>query len=531
MSTGPINSPTRTLVPRALHTQPLVPPHPAPEELPPSKNDRMSVNMPTGQTAPLAAVVAAAKAEMSKHIGNEVVAGARALHERGYVYPRDLGANYCHKYSDCSKSVGCCADFVSDSYKEMSKSMGKPEYDIGAQMQAKGYNPHYCPSMVAYFQKEQALLPAPKEGGKAHVGDVVFFNWNNTGVADPHHVAVVTKVDANGFPIELMESRHLNSPTEVTTLTPGDYRSEHIVAIGRLKEATSDDEAANLLPPMEVALAPGVASSWGSADARFNGNASGNGGSVARTHESQVRRHAGTPTGYEPFRQREFLEQLASSYGVAFSIMDSLAKALASEGEMPVEALAKKAEKKGVPKAQALALAKKLIAKRHELRKAAPASLDTAKLLGKMSAAQIEKVLAERGSPLAGKNFGEFILQMEQKYGVPAVQFLAQATMESNLGKVGYTQGEHFNIGNLRPGSSWDGPTVSGGSGTFRSYGSAEEGIEDYFKLLSGPSYQGKSLDEQLFTYAPPSENDSTLYTDTVKQLIAKWTAPEPIIN
>jgi flagellum-specific peptidoglycan hydrolase FlgJ len=119
---------------------------------------------------------------------------------------------------------------------------------------------------------------------------------------------------------------------------------------------------------------------------------------------------------------------------------------------------------------------------------------------------------------------GEFVLQMEAKYGVPAAQFLAQATMESGLGKEGYTQGEHHNIGNLRPGSSWDGPTVSGSSGSFRSYGSWEEGIEDYFKLLSGPLYAGKSLEAQIFTYAPPVENDSNHYYDTVKQLISGWT-------
>ncbi|MNY38710.1 Mannosyl-glycoprotein endo-beta-N-acetylglucosaminidase [compost metagenome] len=96
--------------------------------------------------------------------------------------------------------------------------------------------------------------------------------------------------------------------------------------------------------------------------------------------------------------------------------------------------------------------------------------------------------------------------------------------MESGIGKVGSTQGEHHNIGNIRPGSSWDGPTVTTGSGSFRSYGSWEEGIEDFYKLMSGPLYAGKSLEDQINTYAPPSENDTNSYINTIKDLMTKWT-------
>ncbi|HEY9854645.1 MAG TPA: glucosaminidase domain-containing protein [Stenomitos sp.] len=523
MSTGRIDSTHRSApVRKAAETRPLD--EPAKEPKRPAQTDRLSLQSQPGKASGLSDVVAAAKSQNQKLIGNAVVDGARTLHTRGYVYPPDLGANYYHKYNDGGRSVGCCADFVCDSYKEMSKSLGKPQYDIGAQMEAKGYNPHYCPSMIQYFQKEQTLLPAPKDGGKAHVGDVVFFDWDGNGKADPDHVAVVTKVDAQGNPTELMESRHFNSPSEITTMTPGDRRWNCIVGIGRLKDATSDDEAANALPPIGPSSAPGDAGSRGSANPTVGGGAAGNGGSVAHTAPSDVRTSEGKATNYQPFHKTEFLQNLAASYGVAFDIMKQLADALASDSDMTVDQLAQLAEKKGVPKEKAQELAKKLMEKKAELKKAGAASPDTAKLMGKLSAEKIEQILTDRGSPLAGKHMGEFIVQMEEKYGVPAAQFLAQATMESGLGKTGYTQGDHHNIGNLRPGSSWEGPTVSGGSGTFRSYGSWEEGVEDYFKLLSGPMYQGKSLQDQIYTYAPPSENDSSKYYDTVVSLINQWT-------
>ena len=521
--TGPIQqSPTVQPVRRGTPTTPIGDPQPQSQR---TQTDQLQVqNAPTA--TPLSSVVAAAKAQNQQLIGNTIVDGARALHTRGYVYPPDLGPSYSHQYSPDGKSVGCCADFVADSYKEMAKSLNKPEYDIGAQMEAKGYNPHYCPSMIQYFQKEQTLLPSPAEGTRCHVGDAVFFNWDGSGKADPSHVAVVTKVDDQGRPLELMESRSLNHPSEVTTIRPGDGRYESIVAIGRLKDATSDDEAANKLPPLGPSSAPGDAPSGGTGARDYSGGGRGNGGTVANGPSTDIPSRSGTPTNYQPFHKGEWMQGLSDTFGVSLGIIQELANAIANGGDMSVDALAAEAMKKD-PKLtpeKAKALATKMLERKADLRKAAPASGDTAKYLGKMSANQIEKVLVDRHSPLAGKHMGEFILQMEQKYGVPAAQFLAQATMESGLGKTGYTQGSHYNIGNLRPGSSWTGPTVSGSAGSFRSYGSPEEGIEDYFKLLGGGTYKGKSLHDQIFTYAPPSENNSQHYLDQVQSMMTKWT-------
>lgn len=521
--TGPIDgSGGVRYVPRQAPTRPLA----APEPTPPLRGtaDQRSTQGGAARPSGLTEIAARVRVENQKQIGNAIVDGARTLHTRGYVYPPDLKDNYFHRYNPDGKSVGCCADFVCDSYKEMSKTLGKPEYDIGARMEAKGYNPHYCPSMIQFFQKEEKLLPPPKDGGKAQVGDVVFFDWDGNGKADPDHVAVVTKVDALGNPSELMESRHFNSPTEVTTMTPGDHRWNKIVAIGRLSDATSDNEAANALPSLGASNAPGDGLSRGASDHRVAGGAAGNGGPVRSTPASEVRHEAGTPTNYQPFHRNQWLAGLAAEFGVPFDILGALAEAIANDSDMSVDQVAKAAEDKGVPKDKAQALAKKLVEKKQELRKANSASGDTAKYMGKMSAEKIEAVLSERGSPLAGKQMGEYILQMEQKYGVPASQFLAQATMESGIGKDGFTQGEHHNIGNLRKGSTWEGPTVNGGSGAYRSYGSWEEGIEDYFKLLSGPTYAGKSLHDQIYTYAPPSENDTAGYLNAVQNMMDKWT-------
>jgi flagellum-specific peptidoglycan hydrolase FlgJ len=483
-------------------------------------------------------IAAKAKKAAAEHIGNAVVDGSRKLHSNGYIYPPNLTSNYYHKPG----KVGCCADFVADSYAEAAKSLNNPKLDIGARMKAMPApmnNPHYCPSMIQFFQKEETLL---KPNAKPQVGDVVFFDWDGNGAKDPDHVAIVSKVHPDGT-LELMESRKFNQPSEITTMKPGDSRYNNVVGWGRMKDATADNDAAlqleslGSMPSRPGAFDTGAPPSGSTNPASAVGVGHGRpasqpAGSPAPTVQS------GKPSNYTPGGDdRDMVNEFAKAAEwpphVTESMMDFLTKFLdkirqssdMSEEQME-EALTSELEKKGVPKDQASKMAKSMVKelKNNKEKIAKAPSGDTAKLIGKLSPEKIEKILADRGSPLAGKNMGEFIVKMEAKYGVPAAQFLAQATMESGLGKEGYTQGEHHNIGNLRPGSSWDGPTVSGSSGSFRSYGSWEEGTEDYFKLLSGPIYSGKSLKDQIFTYAPPVENDSSHYYDTVKDLIAGWT-------
>lgn len=470
-------------------------------------------------TAEVAAAAKAAKAEQVVQMGNKIVDGARSLHTNGYTYPPDLGANYRH----VSGKIGCCADFVCDSYKQAG-------FSIGQDMESKGFNPHYCPSMIKYFQDNQTLL---QPNAKAQVGDAVFFDWNGNGAADPDHVAVVTKVDDQGRPIELMESRKFNQPTEVTTLNwnPPDSRASKIVGYGRLKDATADNAAANLLPPL-----PSTGSGGGGGGGSSSSSAAGSSNRNSGLNDpGSATRTTGKSTGYIPPKTAlMILNMILQAIGLDPATvgdeeaMAQFAAELAKNPNANVQELAKKfglnipADKLDAFKQQVTAHAGDLM----EAGKVAEAaSADTAKWLGKLSANDIEGILNQRGSPLAGQGMGDFILQMEKKYGVPAAQFLAMGTMESNLGQTGYTQGENHNIGNIRPGSSWEGNTVSGSAGEFRSYDTAQEGIEDYFKLLSGPLYAGKTLADQINTYAPPSENDTNNYINTVVNLIDGWTS------
>lgn len=492
----------------------------------------------TPSVASTSDVAAKARKAAAEHIGNAVVDGSRKLHSNGYIYPPNLTSNYYHKPG----KVGCCADFVADSYAEAAKALNNPKLDIGARMKAMPApmnNPHYCPSMIQFFQQEETLL---KPGAKPQVGDVVFFDWDGNGAKDPDHVAIVSKVYPDGT-LELMESRKFNQPSEITTMKPGDSRYNNVVGWGRMKDATADNDAAMQLEPLgSMPSRPGAFDTGAPPSGSRNpAAAAGVGHGRPATQPSGAPAptvQSGKPSNYQPGADdRELAKGLAGAAGwpphLTEQMQDFLTKFLQqirqsanmSEEQME-EALTQELEKKGVPKEEASKMAKSMVKeiKANKEKIAKTPSGDTAKLMGKLSAEKIEKILADRGSPLAGKNMGEFVLQMEAKYGVPAAQFLAQATMESGLGKEGYTQGEHHNIGNLRPGSSWDGPTVSGSSGAFRSYDSWEEGIEDYFKLLSGPLYAGKSLQDQIFTYAPPSENDSSHYVDTVKKLISGWT-------
>lgn len=151
-----------------------------------------------------------------------IAQGALKLHNSGYKYPENLTTKYRH----VPGKIGCCADFVCDSYKEAG-------YDIGGDMVNKGYNPHYCPSMIGYFRKYQTLLGSD---AKVQVGDTLFFDWDGGGQSDPDHVAVVMKVDDQGRPIQIAESSHFNSPTEINSISwnPADYRARKIVAIGRM---------------------------------------------------------------------------------------------------------------------------------------------------------------------------------------------------------------------------------------------------------------------------------------------------------
>lgn len=205
---------------------------------PATDQDRASLSGAKG-TRPLAEALAEARARNPlATFGNKVVEGSRELIQNGYRYPPNLTTQYYH----APGKVGCCADFVADSY-------ARAGFPLGQDARAKGYNPHYCPSMIQYFRKEQQLV---SKDSKAHVGDAVFFDWDRDGTAD--HLAIVTRVDERGRPTEIMESNRFNQPAHASPVDAGKLAS--VMAYGRLEGAGADDGAAAQLPPVTNPAGP-----------------------------------------------------------------------------------------------------------------------------------------------------------------------------------------------------------------------------------------------------------------------------------
>jgi hypothetical protein len=222
---------------------------------PEAQRDRANLSGTQG-TRPLSEAVAEAQQKNPlATFGNKVVDGSRSLILDGYRYPPNLTSQYYH----APGKVGCCADFVADSYANAG-------YNLGADAKSKGYNPHYCPSMIKYFANEQQLI---SKDSPAHVGDAVFFDWDKDGTSD--HLAIITKVDANGKPIEIMESNQFNQPAHSSPMDP--RRLGAVMAYGRLEGAGADDGAAALLPAI-TNPAPRSGPSYGATGSGSYGHAS-----------------------------------------------------------------------------------------------------------------------------------------------------------------------------------------------------------------------------------------------------------------
>ena len=148
-----------------------------------------------------------------------------------------------------------------------------------------------------------------------------------------------------------------------------------------------------------------------------------------------------------------------------------------------------------------------------------------------LNAQQIDGILRAAGSPAAGS--GESFVKWGQKYNIDPAYALAFFAMESSYGTnpawVGNMgNGEYSNsIGNIRyygaPSPTRD-PQYHDGNG-YRAYGSWDEGIHDWFELLtSDPNYNGLHTVEQIVPiYAPNTENDTANYVATVNGLVDGW--------
>ncbi len=331
MSTGPIEQRQRSASVR--RTAPL-PANPQPQGAAPAvaSGDRASLSGTTG-TRPLSAALAEAQAKNPlATLGNSVVTGSRDLIEGGYRYP----PNDTNQYYHIAGKIGCCADFACDSY-------AKAGDDIAQQMSQLGYNPHYCPSMVQYFQAHQLLI---SPHSRAHVGDMVFFNWDGSGTAD--HVAIVTKVDANGVPTQIAESSNFNQPAHLTTVNS--YLLSHMIAFGRVKGAGADDGAAAQLSPITnpaPAEGPeaGSSSSYGGDSGTYASAPAGSGYDAPGAATSVP----SEPTSAEnELAQLMLLDSLYDMLGKDFGISPANAKALL-DAKRAGKDVAAEARKLGIP--------------------------------------------------------------------------------------------------------------------------------------------------------------------------------------
>lgn len=142
-----------------------------------------------------------------------------------------------------------------------------------------------------------------------------------------------------------------------------------------------------------------------------------------------------------------------------------------------------------------------------------------------ISAAQIDSILRQAGSPAAG--LGQTIYDLGVRYGINPAFALAVFSHETSLGtNYGNLNAGTRQWGNIRCTASW---TASGGqcsAGGFRSYPSYTAAVEDFYRLIADTYVRGwglRTVGAILGTYAPPSENDTAGYIAQVTRLIRSW--------
>ncbi len=135
-----------------------------------------------------------------------------------------------------------------------------------------------------------------------------------------------------------------------------------------------------------------------------------------------------------------------------------------------------------------------------------------------ISAALIDTILAEYGSPAAGQ--GATFAALGAQYGIDPAFALAFYVQESHCGTRGVARFTH-GIGNIRwtPGfASYEG---------YRAYPDYVAGIRDWFQLIRTLYVDGWGLQTVAAIvprYAPVGDNnDPAAYTATVEALVAAW--------
>jgi hypothetical protein len=141
-----------------------------------------------------------------------------------------------------------------------------------------------------------------------------------------------------------------------------------------------------------------------------------------------------------------------------------------------------------------------------------------------ISAAAIDAILAKYGSPAAGT--GQTWVALGQHYGIdPAYAvafFIHESSAGTNPGWAGIKSdgSTTHNVGNI----------ICAGYATcygrFRDYPSWDEGIGDWYKLISQEYVNGRgaaSVEQIIPIYAPSFENDVNGYIQSVVGLVDEW--------
>jgi hypothetical protein len=150
----------------------------------------------------------------------------------------------------------------------------------------------------------------------------------------------------------------------------------------------------------------------------------------------------------------------------------------------------------------------------------APVQADRYSLIAppSLSVAQIESVLARYGSPAVGQ--GQVLYELGVKYGIDPAYALAFFVHESGCGTKGVARFTH-SLGNIRWSSGFE--NYEG----YRMYGSWQEGMEDWYKLITDLYINGwglKTVDAIVPVYAPAADsNNPPVYIASVKSMVDSW--------
>jgi hypothetical protein len=136
-----------------------------------------------------------------------------------------------------------------------------------------------------------------------------------------------------------------------------------------------------------------------------------------------------------------------------------------------------------------------------------------------ISAAQIEAILADYGSPAAGLGSGLYDLGVQ--YGIDPAYALGFFVVESATGTRGVARRTH-SLGNIR---CTPGYACQAG---YRAYPTWADGARDWFALIRSlylDSWGLRTPSAILPRYAPPGDgNDPAAYAASVTALVDGWT-------